>query len=84
VTKKKGIFPEIPPLENSVHWNIFFSGISNHLKGGISGKMPKKWNFGPFFIFFLIFTKFSKKNLEIQMFSKKEPTKTIFRKIFKK
>jgi hypothetical protein len=28
---------------------IFFSGIWNRLKGGISGKTTKKWNFGPFF-----------------------------------
>jgi hypothetical protein len=43
VTKKWNSVPEF-------HWNIFlFSGIWNYLKGGISGKMPKKWNFGPFF-----------------------------------
>jgi hypothetical protein len=43
VTKKWNSVPEF-------HWNnIFFSGIWNHLKSrhfsGISGKMPKKWNF---------------------------------------
>jgi len=45
VTKKWNSIPEF-------HWNnFFFSGIWKHLKSGISGKMPKKWNFGPFFYF---------------------------------
>jgi hypothetical protein len=36
------------PFRNSTGI-IFFSGIWNRLKGGISGKTTKKWNFGPFF-----------------------------------
>jgi hypothetical protein len=70
VTKKWNSVPEF-------HWNIFlFSGIWNYLKGGISGKMPKKWNFGPFFFFrnipkfFFQFKKFSRNIQEI--FQKKK------------
>jgi hypothetical protein len=67
VTKKWNSVPEF-------HWNIFlFSGIWNYLKGGISGKMPKKWNFGPFF-FSGIFKKIINRNIiltEKKSFQKK-------------
>jgi hypothetical protein len=58
VTKKWNSIPEF-------HWNNFLkTGIWNYLKGGISGKMPKKWNFGLFFFFWNIpkFFFFFKKN----------------------
>ena len=41
VTKNWNSVPEF-------HWNNFFRKIWNHLKGGISGNMLKKWNFGLF------------------------------------
>jgi hypothetical protein len=72
VNKKWNSVPEF-------HWNIFlFSGIWNYLKGGISGKMPKKWNFGPFFFrnipkfFFFFKKKFFFSLLYSRNFSKKK------------